>query len=86
MAIQEPENWPKSQLHDGIKKGRALQTKVAKGLHAESGVDINDWGYDFKDIQKISEHLQLQINVLAAEQFNEIVFSTQQLPKENLSV
>ena len=82
MAIQEPEKWSKSQLHDGIKKGRALQTKLAKDLHAESGVDINDWGNDFKDIQKISEHLKVQINVLDAEQFNEIVFSNNNYPKK----
>ena len=76
LAIQEPEKWTASQLHNGIKKGRALQTKLARDLHAESGVSVNDWGNDFSDVQKISEHLEVQINILDAEQFNEVVYSS----------
>ena len=76
LAIQEPEKWTTSQLHNGIKKGRVLQTKLANDLHAESGVSINDWGNDFSDVQKISEHLEVQINILDAEQFNEVVYSS----------
>ena len=76
MAIQEPEKWTASELHNGIKKGRALQTKLACALHAESGVDINDWGNDFKDVQKLSEYLEVQINILDADQFNEVVYSS----------
>ena len=55
LAIQEPEKYTKTELHDGIKKGRKLQTKLANDLHAESGVSINGWGNDYKDVQKISE-------------------------------
>ena len=76
LANQEPEKWTASQLHNGIKKGRALQTKLARDLHAESGVFVNDWGNDFSDVQKISEYLGVQINIVDAEQFNEVVYSS----------
>ena len=82
LAIQEPEKWTPSQLHNGIKKGRALQTKLARDLHAEAGVSINDWGNDFNDVQKISEYLGVQINIVDTEQFNEVVFSTNNYPKK----
>ena len=82
QAVQEPEKWTVTQLHDGIKKGRKLQTILANDLHTELGVPINDYGNSFKDVQNTSDYLKVQINILDADQFNHIVFSTTAYPKK----
>ncbi len=76
VAIQEPEKYTASELKNGIKGGRKLQTQLAKKLHVESGVEVSDYGCTLDDIKKISDHLKVQINVIDEEQFNELVYST----------
>ena len=74
MANLHPENWTKTQLHDGFNKSRKLQKEQAMKLHEEANVEINDYGNDLSDIEKFAKHLDIEINIIDAEQFNNIVY------------
>ena len=75
MANLHPENWTKTQLHDGFNKSRKLQKDQSMKLHEEANVEINDYGNDLCDIEKFAKHLGIEINVIDAEQFNSIVYT-----------
>ena len=75
MANLHPEKWTKTQLHDGFNKSRKLQKEQAMKLHEEAQVEINDYGYDLSDIEKFAKHLDIEINIIDAEQFNNIVYT-----------
>ena len=78
MANLHPEKWTKAQLQDGFNKSRKLQKKQALKLHEEAQVEINDYGNDLSDIDKVStfaKHLGIEINIIDAEQFNSIVYT-----------
>ena len=77
MANLHPEKWTKTQLHDGFNKSRKLQKEQAMKLHEEANVEINDYGNDLSDIEKFAKHLDIEINIIDAEQFNNIVYTQQ---------
>ena len=64
-----------TQLHDGFNKSRQLQKKQALKLHEEAQVEINDYGNDLSDIETFAKHLGIEINIIDAEQFNNIVYT-----------
>ena len=75
MANLHPEKWTKTQLHDGFNKSRKLQKEQAMKLDEEVHVEINDYGNDLSDIEKFAKHLDIEINIVDAEQFNNIVYT-----------
>ena len=75
MANLHPEKWTKTQLQDGFNKSRKLQKKQALKLHEEAQVEINDYGNDLSDIQTFAKHLGIEINIIDAEQFNNIIYT-----------
>ena len=74
-ANLNPEKWTKTQLHDGFNKSRKLQKEQAMKLHEEANVEINDYGNDLSDIEAFAKHLDIEINIIDAEQFNNIVYT-----------
>ena len=72
-ANLKPERWSKMQLKTGFKNSRKLQRDQAMKLHEEANVEINDYGNDLSDIEKLAKHLGIEINIINAEQFNSIV-------------
>ena len=75
MANLHPEKWTKTQLHDGFNKSRKLQKEQAMKLHEEAHVEINDYGNDLSDIESFAKHLDIEINIIDAEQFNNIIYT-----------
>ena len=75
MANLHPEEWTKTQLHDGFNKLRKLQKEQAMKLHEEAHVEINDYRNDLSDIEKFGKHLGIEINIIDAEQFNSIIYT-----------
>ena len=75
-ANLHPEKWTKTQLHDGFNKSRKLQKKQALKLHEEAQVETNDYGNDLSDVETFAEHLGIEINIIDAEQFNSIIYTS----------
>ena len=69
------EKWTKTQLHDGFNKSRKLQKVQAMKLHEEAQVEINDYGNDLSDVEVFAKHLSIEINIIDAEQFNNIIYT-----------
>ena len=69
--------WTTSQLKNGFNKSRNLQKMEAEKLHEEAGVEINEFGSTLEDVKKFANHLQIQINIVDAEYFNELIFTTE---------
>ena len=76
MANLHPEKWTETQLRDGFNKSRKLQKKQAPKLHEEAQVEINDYGNDLSDRETFAKHLGIEINIIDAEQFNNIIYTT----------
>ena len=70
--------WTKSQLNNGFKKSRELQEDEARKLHEEAGVGVSDHGSTLEDVDTFARHLGVQINVVDADYFNEIIYTTEQ--------
>ena len=75
MANLHPEKWTKTQLKNGFNSSRKLQRDQAMKLHEEANVEINDYGNDLTDIEKFAKHLDIEINIIDAEQFNSIIYT-----------
>ena len=75
MANLHPEKWTKTQLQDGFNRSRKLQKRQALKLHEEAQVEINDYGNNLSDIETFAKHLGIEINIIDAEQFNNIVYT-----------
>ena len=75
MANLHSERWTKTQLHNGFNKSRKLQKEQAMKLLEEAHVEINDYGNDLSDIEKFAKHIDIEINIIDAEQFNNIVYT-----------
>ena len=67
------EKWTETQLKDGFNKSRALQGTEAKKLHEDASVPITDYGNTLEDVNTFAEHLGVQINIVDANYFNEII-------------
>ena len=70
--------WTKSQLKHGFNDSRKLQKDEAIKLHEEAGVEINDnGGSTLEDVKKFAKHLKIQINIVDGDQFNDLIFTTE---------
>ena len=69
--------WTKSQLKNGFNKSRKLQEDEAHKLHEGAGVEINDHGNTLDDVNTFAKHLGIQINIVDADYFNEIIHTTE---------
>ena len=65
--------WTKSQLKNGFNKSRGLQETEALKLHEETGVSISDQGNTLEDVETFEKHLGIQINIVDADYFNDII-------------
>ena len=74
-AYLGPENWTKTQIQDGFNKSRKLQKHQSLKLHEDANVEINDYGNDLNDVNKFANYLNIEINIIDSEQFNEIIYS-----------
>ena len=74
MANLHPERWSKTQLKNGFNSSRKLQRDQAMKLHKDADVEINNYGNDLSDIETFAKHLDIEINVIDAEQFNNIIY------------
>ena len=84
MANLHPEEWTKTQLKNGFNSSRKLQRDKAMKLHEEAHVEINDYGNDLSDIEKFARHLGIEINIIDAEQFNNIVYTANKGPEDKI--
>ena len=74
MANLHPERWPKPQLKNGFSGSRKLQRVQALKLDEDAHIEINNYGNDLSDIETFAKHLGIEINIIDAEQFNNIVY------------
>ena len=44
-------------------------------LHEEAHIEMNDYGNDLFDIETFAKHLEIEINIIDAEQFNSIIYT-----------
>ena len=77
MTNIDKDQWTKTQIQDGFKTSRKLQKDEALRLHEESGVPINEFGSTLDDVKTFAEHLGIQISIVNADYFNEIIFTTE---------
>lgn len=52
QANLHPENWTKSEIHNGFNSSRKLQETEALKLHERTGVEIKPYGNDLKKVFK----------------------------------
>ena len=76
MANVNKDKWTKSQLKNGFNDSRKLQKEEALKLHEEAGVDVNNFGSTLEDVDKFSRHLGVQINIIDGDQFNELIYTS----------
>ena len=74
-ANLHPENYTTTQLKDGFNKSRKLQQIYAKDLHNNANVEINDYGNSLEDVNTFASHLEVEINIIDYEQFNQIIYT-----------
>ena len=84
MANLHPEEWTKTQLKNGFNASRKLQRDQAMKLHEEANVEINDYGNDLADVETFAKHLEIEINIIDAEQFNSIVHTANKGAEEKI--
>ena len=75
IANLHPKNWTETQLKDGFNKSRKLQKDEAMRLHSNADVDINEYGNDLHDVITFANYLEIEINIIDSEQFNEIIYT-----------
>ena len=76
VANINKDKWTTTQLKDGFNKSRKLQETEAKKLHKEAEVPENVFGSTLEDVKRFSDHLKVEINILDADRFNEIILTT----------
>ena len=83
-ANLKPERWSNTQLKNGFNSSRKLQRLQAMKLHEEANVEINDYGNDLSDIETFAKHLEIEINIIDAEQFNSIIYIANEGHKDKI--
>ena len=53
-------------------------------LHEEANVEINDYGNDLSDVETFAKHIGIEINIIVAEQFNSIVYTSNKGTKDKI--
>ena len=79
-----PERWSNTQLKNGFNSSRKLQRLQAMKLHEDAHVEINDYGNDLSDIETFAKHLDIEINVIDAEQFNNIIYTANKCSEDKI--
>ena len=72
------------QLKNGFNSSRKLQRLQAIKLHEEANVEINDYGNNLSDVETFTKHLEVEINIIDAEQFNSIVHTANKGSKDKI--
>ena len=83
-ANLRPERWSNTQLKNGFNSSRKLQRLQAMKLHKDAHVEINDYGNDLSDIETFAKHLDIEINVIDAEQFNNIIYTANKCSEDKI--
>ena len=83
-ANLRPERWSNIQLKNGFNSSRKLQRLQAMKLHEDAHVEINDYGNGLSDIETFAKHLDIEINVIDAEQFNNIIYTANKCSKDKI--
>ena len=65
--------WTKSQMKNGFNDSRELQGTEAIKLHEGANVDITDFGNTLEDVDTFAKYLGIQINIVDADYFNNII-------------
>ena len=65
--------WTKSQIKNGFNKSMGLQKTMALKLHENAGVGISGHGNTLEDVDTFAKHLGIQINIVDADYFNDII-------------
>ena len=73
QANSNKDMWTKSQIKNGFNKSRDLQKTTALKLHENAGVDISGHGNTLEDVDTFAKHLGIQINIVDADYFNDII-------------
>ena len=76
LANLNKTKWTRSQLKNGFNASRKLQTDEARKLHAEANVEPNEFGSTLEDIDTFAKHLNIQINIIDGDNFNELIYAT----------
>ena len=74
-ANLKSERWSNTQLKNGFNSSRKLQRLQAMKLHEDAHIEINDYGNDLSDMETFAKHLGIEITIIDAEQFNNIVYT-----------
>ena len=53
-------------------------------LHEDAHVEINDYGNDLSDIETFAKYLDIEINVIDAEQFNNIIYTANKCSEDKI--
>ena len=83
-ANLRPERWSNTELKNGFNSSRKLQRLQAMKLHEDAHVEINDYGNDLSDIETFAKHLDIEINVIDAEQFNNITYTANKCSEDKI--
>ena len=67
--------WTASQLKNGFNDSKKLQGTEASKLQEEAGVPVTDYGNTLENVEKFAQHLGIQINIVDADYFNEIIYT-----------
>ena len=70
------DRWSKSNIKNGFNQSRQLQGEMAVKLHDDTGVEMNELGSTLEDVKAFAKHLGIQISIIDADQFNDIIFTT----------
>ena len=73
VANNNKEKYTKSQIKNGFNDSRTLPRTEALKLHEDAGVVITDYGNTLEDVDTFAKHLGVQINIVDADYFNEII-------------
>ena len=68
--------WTKSQIKNGFNASRNLQTEEARKLYVEANVQPNEFGSTLEDVDTFAQHLNVQINIIDGDRFNELIYTT----------
>ena len=83
-ANLRPERWSNTQLKNGFNSSRKLQRLKAMKLQEDAHVEINDYENDLSVIETFSKHLDIEINVIDAEQFNNIIYTANKCSEDKI--
>ena len=83
-ANLRPERWSNTQLKNGFNSSRKLQRLQAMKLHEDAHVEINDYGNNLSNIETFAKHIDIEINVIDAEQFNNIIYTANKCSEDKI--